>query len=93
MTLNPGMSSKPDMLAAAGELAERVKAREWEGGIRIVLQGSMRAVTKPGGVDLEAGFRADVFYDTRSRRPAFTLVAETPQQVLRDLAALLDDQA
>jgi hypothetical protein len=86
------MKTKPDMLAAVGELAAQAEAREWDGGIRIVLQGSMRAPITNGQVSLEAGWRVDVFYDSRARRPAFVLVNETPEGALRDLAAIIEEQ-
>ena len=80
------------MLAAVNELAAQAREREWDGGIRIVLQGSMRAPITNGQVSLEAGWRVDVFYDSRSRRPAFVLVNDTPEGALRDLAAIIEEQ-
>lgn len=88
MTTKP----KPDMIAAAGELAAQVEKQQWDGGVKIVLQGSMRAPIANGQVTLEAGWRADVFYGIVSRRPAFVLVSDTPQGVLRDLAAMIEEQ-
>lgn len=75
-------------IAAARELATQLDKARWDGGVRIVLQGSMQAIAKKGSMDLKARWRADVFYG-RGRKPAFVMVADTPAAALRDVAALL----
>jgi hypothetical protein len=62
----------------------------WHKGLTIILQGSMRAVTSPGQVDLLAGWRADV-REPGQRKPAFVIVDETLPGLLRQLAALCED--
>lgn len=76
-------------ITEAKRLPQVLDAACWDGGVRIVLQGSMRAIVRHGRVDMESGWRADVFYG-KGRRPSFVLVAETPSKVLHDLAALTE---
>lgn len=88
------MSDKTNpMMRAYERFAAHLEEHRWDGGVWIELQGAMRAPVRDGNVSLEASYRADVFYDRRKRKADFTLVAETPGQVLRDLAAALDEQA
>lgn len=82
------MATTTDMRAAVAELPRQLDERRWDSGVKIVLQGAMRAPIVNGNIELEASWRADVFYG--GRRAAFTLVAETPQQVLRDLADFIE---
>ena len=58
--------------------------------MRFVVQGAMRAPIRNGQIALEASWRADVFYPPQMRRAAFTLVAESPAQLLRDLADFIE---
>ena len=81
--------STHNMRAAVHELAEQLETRRWQGGVRVVVQGAMRAPIANGNVSLEASWRADVYYDN-PRTPAFTLVAETPASLLRDLADFVE---
>lgn len=75
-------------LKAAEAFAASLRKREWDGGVRIVVQGAMRAIVAKGSVDLDASWRADVFTEGRQRKASFTLIAETPEQLFKDLAAL-----
>lgn len=78
------------MRAAVRDLPNQLEAHRWNGGVRIVVSGAMRAPVRNGNVTLEASWRADVYYVPRTRKPAFTLVAETPEQLLRDLADFIE---
>jgi hypothetical protein len=83
-------AAKPDMRAAVCDLGAQLEAQRWNGGVRIVVQGAMRAPIRNGEVTMEASWRADVFYLPQLRRAAFTLVAESPAQLLRDLADFIE---
>lgn len=78
-------------IEAANKFAETLQERRWKGGVRIVVQGSMRMIMAKGSADLSAGWRADVFTEDRQRKPTFILIAETPEKLLNDLAALTAD--
>jgi len=87
-----------DQLASARQLGDVLERQMWDGGVRIVLQGAMQAIVKDHQVDMHASWRADVFYGKGSRRADFTLVAESPREVLEQLGRLAagdvaDDEA
>lgn len=82
------MIESPQIIEAR-RLGEELDKSRWHGGVRIVVQGSMRAVASKGSMDLSAGWRADVFYG-KGRKPAFIMVADTPAAVLRDVAMLVE---
>lgn len=77
------------MAETARQIGQALETRRWEGGVRVIVQGAMRALIENGQADLEASWRADVFYAPRQRKPSFTLVAETPGQLLHDLASIV----
>jgi hypothetical protein len=81
-------TESPQIIAARG-LPQQLDNSRWDGGVRIILQGSMQAIAKKGSMDLKAGWRADVFYG-KGRKPAFVMVADSAAQVLRDVAALAE---
>jgi hypothetical protein len=81
------MTDGQEQITNAKRLPEVLEADMWDGGVKIVLQGSMRAVAKRGSMDLKSGWRADVFYG-KGRKPAFVLVADTPEKVLSDLGKM-----
>lgn len=85
------MADNPQ-ITAAWRFAIDLEQRRWDGGVRVVIQGSMRAPVRDGSVTLEAGWRADVFVNAKQRKPDFVLVAETPQQLFTDLAALVSGE-
>lgn len=87
-----GGTAESQQIIEARRFGAQVDERRWDGGVRIVLQGSMRAVFERGMVDLKDGWRADVFYG-KGRKPAFVMVADSAPAVLRDLAALLTVRA
>lgn len=68
-------------------LADR---HRWDKGLTVVLQGSMRAITSPGNVELRDGWRADI-REPGQRKPAYVIVDETLPALLRQLAALCED--
>jgi hypothetical protein len=78
------------MRAAVRDLGAQLDAQRWDKGVRIVVQGAMRAPIRNGQVTMEASWRADVFYPPQMRRAAFTLVADSPAQLLRDLADFIE---
>lgn len=78
------------MRAAVRDLSAQLEAHRWDSGVRFVVQGAMRAPITNGQVSLEASWRADIYYDSKARRPDFTLVAESPEQLLRDLADFIE---
>ena len=80
------------LLDAVAVLAERLDELRWKGGVWIEVHGAIRAVASKNTINMQASWRADVFYDRRKRKPDFSLVAETPGQLLRDLAAIIDQQ-
>lgn len=82
------MSDK--MIDSAHAFGAHLDAQRWAGGIKFVLQGAMRAPVGEHGVTLEASWRADVFYPG-SRKAAFTLIGNSPADVLGQLAGLSED--
>lgn len=77
-----------EQLDSARDLPSILNAQRWAGGVRIVVQGAMRAPIRDGQVSLETSWRADVFYSPKQRKPSFSLVADTAPQLLQDLSAL-----
>ena len=85
-------ATEDPQITAARQFAADLETRRWSGGVRVIFQGSMRAVMRDGSMDLQSGWQAEVFIDPKQRKPSFVFVAETPQKLLNDLAALVSGE-
>lgn len=77
-----------EQIEAAREFGARLEAQQWADGVRVVIRGAMRAPVHDGNVNLEAWWAAEVYYSPRQRRPSFTFLAETLEQLFAELAQL-----
>lgn len=76
----------PDELNLTGLLDDR----EWDGGVKLIVQGAMTTKIADGSIDLNPAWQCLIFARANQRVPLVRLMGDSPKELFEQLAMLAE---